>query len=240
MKKNFTLSISQSCSEKWQNFTPNAQGGFCSSCSKTVIDFTGMTEEQIFAFFTSNTAHTCGRFRPGQLKGYAAIPMVKIRPGFSLLKAGVVSLLLLLVSKQVPAQDVFGKSKTEITHASQQAQDKNYAVTVPKIIRGIVKDEIGYEIPGVNVLIKGTTMGTTTDSNGKFELTADFMEDDILVFTFIGYKYEEYKVKQSTSDVIDITMSMEADIMGTVAVAGVYEPEPTGLRKLWKKVKSVF
>lgn len=237
MKKNITLSIPNSCSAKWASFTPVTQGGFCQTCSKTVIDFTGMTDEQVVAFFDNNTTQTCGRFRPGQLKGYSVMPMVKVRPGISLVKAGVLSLLLLLINRQLPAQDIRDKAKTEIV---QQTPEVNGVKVFPKIIRGVVKDEHKDPLPGVNVILKGTAQGTSTDADGRFELTADFDKHDVILFSFIGYEPKEYDIKSGTSDVVEVTMNMRADIMGEVAVAGVYEPELTGLRKVWKKIKHVF
>lgn len=237
MKKNITLSIPNSCSAKWASFTPVTQGGFCQTCSKTVIDFTGMTDEQVVAFFVNNTTQTCGRFRPGQLKQYGVMSMVKVRPGISLLKAGVLSLLLLLINRQLPAQDIRDKAKTETI---QQAPEVNVVKSFSKIIRGVVKDEYNEPLPGVNVILKGTVQGTSTDADGRFELTADFDKHDVILFSFIGYVPKEYNIKSGTGDVLEVIMNMEVDITGEVAVAGVYEPEPTGLRKVWKKIKHVF
>lgn len=237
MKKNITLSIPNSCSAKWASFTLVAQGGFCQTCNKTVIDFTKMTDEQVFAFFVNNTSHTCGRFRPGQLKEYGVMPMVKVRPGVSLVKAGVMSLLLLLINRQLPAQDVHEKAKTEtVQHTSGQNVVKGF----PKTIRGVVKDEANTPLPGANVLLKGTVQGTSTDADGRFELGADFEKHDVIIFSFIGYVPKEYKIKEDTGDVVEVIMNMDVDITGEVAVAAVYEPEPTGFRKVWKKIKNVF
>lgn len=55
-----------------------------------------------------------------------------------------------------------------------------------KTIAGTILDsETNDPIPGVNVMIKGTTTGTATDLNGKYEITAN--SEDILVFSYIGY-----------------------------------------------------
>src|SRR5690606_5620792 len=80
------LNIPTPCSEQWGNFTKTPQGGFCSSCQKTVIDFTTMTDDEILAFFKTKPAHTCGRFRPNQLKLYSmpATTATGIRPGLKL------------------------------------------------------------------------------------------------------------------------------------------------------------
>src|SRR5690606_40375673 len=50
-------------------------------------------------------------------------------------------------------------------------------------------------IPGVNIVVKGTTTGTTTDVNGDFSIRVK--PEDILVFSFIGYHAEEIEVGRS-------------------------------------------
>ena len=57
-----------------------------------------------------------------------------------------------------------------------------------KTIKGVVKDEKGETLPGVTVLIEGTTVGVTTDMNGKFEITKPKQDEVKLVFSFVGMK----------------------------------------------------
>jgi hypothetical protein len=66
-----------------------------------------------------------------------------------------------------------------------------------QVVTGTVKDATGVALPGVNVLIKGTTTGTATDSQGKFSLQAS--ANDVLVVSFIGYKTLEQQVGTQTS-----------------------------------------
>lgn len=77
-----------------------------------------------------------------------------------------------------------------------------------KQVKGTVVDASGTSMPGVNVVIKGTTTGTTTDLNGNYVILAS--PEDILVFTSVGFLSEEYLV--GTNTVIDVTL--EEDIIG--------------------------
>lgn len=52
-------------------------------------------------------------------------------------------------------------------------------------VTGIVKDEAGITLPGVNVVVKGTIIGTITDANGQFTLEAP--GDGVLLFTYVGF-----------------------------------------------------
>lgn len=85
-----------------------------------------------------------------------------------------------------------------------------------RVITGTVKDPAGGPLPGVNVLIKGTTNGTATDSNGTFSITAG--NDDVLTISFIGYATEEVAVGNQTS--LAIIMTEDVTTLGEVIVVG--------------------
>jgi len=83
-------------------------------------------------------------------------------------------------------------------------------------VSGIVRDQSGTPMPGVNVLLKGTTFGTSTDSNGKFVLQAAPV--DVLEVSFIGYKPKQISVgNQTTFDIVideDLTTLSEVIVVG--------------------------
>ncbi|MGG9962337.1 hypothetical protein [Ferruginibacter sp. SUN106] len=65
----FKISIPKPCFEGWDNMTPNEQGRFCTSCAKTVVDFSVMSDEAIQQYFISNYEQKiCGRFKNIQLQ----------------------------------------------------------------------------------------------------------------------------------------------------------------------------
>src|SRR3989339_2101816 len=77
------------------------------------------------------------------------------------------------------------------------------------VITGMVLDENGISMPGVSVLIKGTSIGTITDFNGKLSIKIDH-KDAVLVFSFIGYSPSEITVGNQTS----INIKMVPDMVG--------------------------
>lgn len=116
--------------------------------------------------------------------------------------------------KVVHNQIVFHKKKIADADTSDSS---NFNVTVqPLTVTGTVTDETGRGLPGVNVLIKGTTNGTTTDAEGKYSLAAE--ATDILVFSFIGYMKEEIAVNSQT--VIDISLNPDITSLSEVVVVG--------------------
>ena len=84
------------------------------------------------------------------------------------------------------------------------------------IISGTVADESGATLPGVTVIVKGTTTGTVTDVDGDFTISAN--SDDILVFSFVGMKSQEISVGNQTS--IRITMQVDAIGLDEVVAIG--------------------
>lgn len=73
-------------------------------------------------------------------------------------------------------------------------------------VTGTVSDESGMAMPGVNIIEKNTTNGTTTDENGKFSISvAD--GSSVLVFSFIGYATKDVPVNGQTT----LNVSLNAD-----------------------------
>ncbi len=85
-----------------------------------------------------------------------------------------------------------------------------------KTISGTVSDEAGLQLPGVNILIKGTTTGTQTDFDGKYTIKAK--SGDILTFTYLGLKTQEVKV--GASNTVNVTMAEDASVLDEVVVIG--------------------
>lgn len=89
----------------------------------------------------------------------------------------------------------------------------------PIVVSGSVVDDKGEIIPGANILEKGTTNGTTTDSNGKYSLQVD--ENAILVFSFIGYTTQEVPV--NGRQILDVTLLADVKSLEEVVVVGYGE-----------------
>lgn len=75
--KSINIAIPSPCHEPWDGMTPDAKanGRFCDSCQKTVIDFSSWNDTQLFAFFANGTQkHICGRFLTTQVNRPINIP----------------------------------------------------------------------------------------------------------------------------------------------------------------------
>ncbi len=86
-------------------------------------------------------------------------------------------------------------------------------------VTGKVIDAMG-ELPGVSVVIKGTSNGTITDLNGQFTLP-NVKSSDVLVFSFIGYKTQEITVGNQKS--LSVKMEEDTQTLDEVVVVGYQE-----------------
>lgn len=103
------------------------------------------------------------------------------------------------------------------------------ALAVPRRqVTGIVRDVAQQPMAGVNVLVKSTTNGTTTDAEGKFEISAE--PGDALIFSFIGYT----SVERQLADIphLEIVLYEDVNTLNEVIVNAGYwkvnEREATG------------
>lgn len=86
----------------------------------------------------------------------------------------------------------------------------------PVTIKGKVSDGNGDPLPGAGVLIKGTTKGTVTDMDGRYDIVADASQT--LVFSYIGFKDKEVLV--GSQSVIDVALRDDQNLLDDVVVVG--------------------
>lgn len=84
-------------------------------------------------------------------------------------------------------------------------------------VSGTVVDDDGVAIPGVSVVVKGTTVGTITGSDGNYSVDVP-VGNDILVFTFVGMKAQEIEI--GGRSVINVTMETETIGLDEVIAIG--------------------
>jgi TonB-dependent starch-binding outer membrane protein SusC len=117
-------------------------------------------------------------------------PVTSMDKSFNL-KYDKVSLRTILTDLAAEANVEFKRINNTISVSTFAKPDLVALASVPAItVTGAVVDETNNPLPGVNVLERGTTNGTTTDVNGQFTLSvAD--ANSVLVISFIGYASQE-------------------------------------------------
>ena len=83
-------------------------------------------------------------------------------------------------------------------------------------VTGTVTGEEGLSLPGVNVIVQGTNTGAQTDFDGKYSVAAT--SGDVLVFSYVGFETQQRVV--GTSNVINVTLAVDAAALDEVIVVG--------------------
>ena len=85
-------------------------------------------------------------------------------------------------------------------------------------VSGTVVDDAGVPLPGVGVLVKGTTRGTITNQDGNYSIEVGNLQEDVLIFSFIGMKTTDVQINGETE--IDITLSSQYEMLDEIVVVG--------------------
>jgi len=136
-----------------------------------------------------------------------------------LLYMNLTLILILLLTLDVSADGLFGKGKSVSTAVSPQQTT----------VKGTVSDaETKGPLPGVNIIVKGTTIGTISDVNGSF--TLDVPDPNAtLVLSFIGYDQVEVDLAGQTSVSVQLSPALSAlDEVVVVGYGGQKRKDVTG------------
>lgn len=90
------------------------------------------------------------------------------------------------------------------------------------ILKGIVRDEKGEPLPGVTVVIKGTSVGTATNVDGRYSMTLPAnAENIVLVYSFVGM--EEKEIAYKGQEEINVALEPAVKEMDEVVVTGIFK-----------------
>ena len=190
MSKRIQLYIPEPCHENWNNMTMAEKGRICGSCQKQVVDFTGMKDEQMLAFFRKPTPNpVCGRFMHDQLNRPIQLPRKRI----PWLKYFFQFMLpALLASSKATAQGTVRLLKEDnilVANPKRNEIKERATEKVTQTLRGKVVDDNDEGIAYATVFIKGTTISVATDSTGIFSLKYDGKETTcVLVSSAMGFE----------------------------------------------------
>lgn len=195
MRKSLSLSIPEPCNQNWNLMTPVNKGRHCSTCSKTVYDFTNNTDEEIVKSFLKNP-NLCGRFQNKQLNKDLVYSRKSTNSVRTLLASSLFSILSFGTLK------IFSQNNPHIVQTDSTKQlivrgKKAVSILKPKQVSGTVLDENGLPLPGVNIIVKGDTIGTQTDFDGYYKIIVK--DGDTLSFTFLGYKDKSIIINDKTN-----------------------------------------
>lgn len=112
-------------------------------------------------------------------------------------------------------------------HPHEHTAEKDRTVT------GTVTTKAGEQsLPGVNIVIKGMLIGTTTDANGNYSITVDENKKQTLIFSYIGYDSQEITV--STQSVINVLLEENVTTLDEAVVTAL------GIKRATKSLTSAI
>ena len=109
---------------------------------------------------------------------------------------------------------IFGTTDNALAKAGFAAES---AAQQKNTVTGTVKAADGSVLPGLSIVVKGTTVGTTTNVDGKYNI--DVPDDATLLFSFIGFESQEIVV--AGKRVIDVTMQPSVESLDEVVVTAL-------------------
>lgn len=194
MAKYLHIHVYNPCSENWESMNEQGNGRFCNTCSKTVVDFSGMSDEQLLNFFKNNSKPVCGLFHTEQVEKNIPIREPKKNWVKYLLQVSIPALLLGL---KTGAQDLLNnKTATHFTC-------RKTATAFPAdklIVEGTIRNESGEPIPAASVMIAGTDKGIAADSNGIFRIKLEATERTLEISS-VGYEKKNVAVNSCRLEV---------------------------------------
>lgn len=107
--------------------------------------------------------------------------------------------------------------KWELNYARFTTVNKFSVPQTPGSVSGVVLDETGQPVPGATVLVKGTTIGTSSDMEGRYSLTLPNNAQS-LVFSFIGFSNQEVGIQGRSN--VSVSLIPDTSMLSEVVVAG--------------------
>lgn len=111
---------------------------------------------------------------------------------------------------------IFGMGSAQLLANSTDLPSPSELQQEVRKVEGVVKDRTGEPLIGVSVVVKGTTIGTVTDIDGKYTLNPRGT-NPVLEFSYVGFKAQSIPANKS---VINVTMEEDSKIMDEVVIVG--------------------
>ncbi|PZR26688.1 MAG: hypothetical protein DI535_13490 [Citrobacter freundii] len=222
MATKIKLEIASPCSENWDKMDRTERGRFCQSCQKQVIDFTGMSDQQLALFFKHNKTNVCGRTRNDQLGQELELPRKRIHWFRYFVQ---VALPALIFSNKgytqgkitpLPKMERFIRGPQDTSKIIVPAVD---STPVSRIINGRVIDRSGIQLSGASIMIRGTTKGTAANEHGQFSLR--ITDEEIITYleiSAVGYVRRTIEIKQHELFNSEIVLDEATGVLGEIVV----------------------
>ena len=218
-RENIHIRIPQPCHEPWAAMDSTAQGAFCHSCQKEVVDFTTMTDRELIRYLEQHTV-SCGRLRPDQLDRTVSIPSV--HNGTFRWRGLLLSLLPFIGAKSALALPAIKAPTDQGVVPRMEKKDTIQTCSDDSLIHisGKILDETGEGLIGAVVVLindkgESTRQGAAADIDGNFsfQIKREMVtaHQKTLLVSYIGYNRKQIEITAALQQSFLIKME-EQDI----------------------------
>jgi hypothetical protein len=233
MRKQIQVSIASPCHEDWNKMHANGNGRFCDHCEKTVVDFTTMSDAEIFRILSKNNKDVCGRLTERQMDRAILQPVSeKKKTLWAVLFTGLLAFATNTLSAQKRktvgrVTKIESKLNCKPSITQQTSMILGEIILLPKIQ---VLNEREEPISGVSVYVEGSLKRSITDSNGQLEINYEQMNKNAEI-SMLGYEsrtinltpgLKQIVLKEKVKELSPVSVTSTVRIkLGRVVAGGV-------------------
>lgn len=256
MKPNFKITIPKPCAENWDTMTLKEKGRFCSSCEKTVVDFTKKNAKEVQSYLIKNkNEQICGHFYKKQLDGIEIeIPQITFQQKLPFQKLFLLALFFVMGTTLFSCQYKNGKKQTienvilkdSVTIFDKELRfikpDTNNTIKVEiletigevAIIDGLIELEETEDIV-MGVIIEEPPRFKESKKLSKSEAKKDF-DERMKLFVKSNFNENLTNSLGLKEGIYKIYIQFTIDSLGNTVAVKVRAPHP----KLEKEVNKIF
>lgn len=183
------------CNQNWLAMAPTAQGRLCAQCEREIYDFSALSWPQIVHVQAAHGNRLCGLYSDAQLAHWGQAP-----PSICAPLAAATALALALTTVPAPAQTLAPAI------SAPAARQLRGTVTTVSAQTGQVEP-----VPGVTVLLLGSTLVVSTDMQGRYELTVPAADTVHLGFSSIGFVTQQVPLPLPPTGVVEQHVQLAPD-----------------------------
>lgn len=225
--KPFVLSVPKPCSQNWDEMKETNGGRFCNNCQNTVIDFTALSNEEVYRFFASAKNVPCGRFHRSQLNVNLAPQKTLPQPWKKRYRSAAAFMAFLALKNT----SVSAQTREPITVQPTTRKNIPDSSVQTFTVSGTVKNAYGAAIPNAEISFGGIAK-TTSAENGTFHFTTT-LESSRTSLLMVGYagmntvvrSYHPAMQNTSYSIVLEPPKKMERTMMGAPRISETFAPQ---------------
>lgn len=204
----YSISIKNACQQQWSEMSEGQGGKFCMHCTKSVIDFTELSDQEIIQLLSKKTGNLCARVSPEQLNRNLLTHSPKTKRKGLALFTGLFAMLTFENASGALRKSSINTTIFHVDHSSAKLPLKGNVNTESPTIDS-QQNIIRGKVTGVNsnlplayatVMIKNTNKGVLTDTMGQFTIVVPEKlktKQIELVVSALGYTQAEKKIDLS-------------------------------------------